>query len=85
VLVGMPKLLPNAPSSVRRRYRQRIVSNAVGECSRCGVIVADPLEGHRATLEHEDNCSLLLHDIERWIDPRASAMRGMLAGEPGAA
>ena len=75
VLVGVPALVPGAPSSVRRRYRQRIQANAIGECGRCGSIVEDPLEGHRATLAHENNCPLLLHDIGRWIDPRSSAMR----------
>jgi hypothetical protein len=85
VLVGMPALLPHAPASVRRRYRLRIVSNAVGECMRCEAVVADPLEGHRASLAHENGCPLLLHDIERWVDPRASAMRGALAGERGVA
>ena len=78
VLVGMPALLPTAPASVRRRYRLRIVANATGECSRCGSIVADLLEGHQATLSHDDDCSLLLHDIERWIDPRSRALRGAL-------
>jgi hypothetical protein len=71
VLVGVPALVHGAPSSVRRRYRQRIQANAIGECGRCGSIVADPLEGHQATLAHEDNCPLLLQDIEPWIDPRA--------------
>jgi hypothetical protein len=78
VLVGMAALLPGAPASVRRRYRARIVANATGECGRCGSIVADPLEGHHASLSHDDRCPLLLHDIERWVDLRSRALRGAL-------
>jgi hypothetical protein len=80
VLVGMPKLLPGAPSSVRRRYRLRVVADATGECIRCGSLAADPLEGHHAILSHDDRCPLLLDDIELWVDPRASAMRNALGG-----
>jgi hypothetical protein len=72
VLVGMPKLLPGAPASIRRHYRARIVANAIGECPRCGSIAADPLEGHQASLSHDDGCPLLLAHIERWVDPRVS-------------
>lgn len=80
VLVGMPALLPAAPASIRRRYRLRIVANATGECMRCGSIVADPLEGTHASLAHDDDCPLLLHDIERWVDPRAQMLRDALNG-----
>jgi hypothetical protein len=78
VLVGMPKLLPRAPASVRRRYRLRIVANATGECMRCGSITADRLERHHATLSHCSDCPLLLNDIERWIHPRSNALRNAL-------
>jgi hypothetical protein len=80
VLVGMPKLLPNAPASIRRHHRARIVANATGECSRCGSIAADPLEGHHASLSHDDGCPLLLTDIEHWIDPRSQALRNAISG-----
>ena len=80
VLVGMPKLLPNAPASIRRHYRARIVANATGECGRCGSIAADPLEGHHASLSHDDGCPLLLNDIERWIDPCSQSLRNAISG-----
>jgi hypothetical protein len=80
VLVGMPKLLPNAPASIRRHYRARILANATGECPRCGSITADPLEGHHAALSHDNGCPLLLTDIERWIDPRFPALRNAISG-----
>jgi hypothetical protein len=80
VLVGMPALLPTAPASVRRRYRLRIVANATGECPRCESIADDPLEGHQASLSHENGCPLLLNDIERFIDPRSSGFRNALGG-----
>jgi len=79
-MVGMPALLPNAPASVRRRYRLRIVANATGECPRCETIAVDPLEGHHGSLSHENGCPLLLTDIERWIDPRSSGFRNALGG-----
>jgi hypothetical protein len=78
VLVGMPKLLPNAPASIRRHYRVRIVANATGECPRCGSIAADTLEGHHASLSHNAGCPLLLGNIERWLDPRSKALRSAI-------
>jgi hypothetical protein len=78
VLVGMPKLLPNAPASVRRHYRARSVANATGECPRCDSITTDPLQGHAVSLSHNDRCPLLLNDIERWIDPRSQPLRDAL-------
>lgn len=61
-------LLPGAPSSVRRHYRQRITANATGECPRCGSIAADPLEGAQASISHNDGCPVLLVNIEPgWI------------------
>lgn len=38
VMVLMPKLLPGAPSSTRRRYRDRIIANATGECPRAAEV-----------------------------------------------
>jgi hypothetical protein len=84
--VLVPKLLPGAPASIRRRYRLRIVVDATGECPRCGSIAADRLEGSdpldgRAALSHEDDCPVLLveSEAERWLDPRARPLRGALA------
>jgi hypothetical protein len=68
VLVGMPALLPDTPSSVRRNYRLRILSNATGECGRCGSIAGNPAEGtHLAPFPHRHGCPVLRTDFERWI------------------
>jgi hypothetical protein len=74
VMVLMPTLLPGAPASLRRRYRDRIVANATGRCPRCGEtsgIDAAPAERVASgTLKHADNCPLLLDRPSdgQWID-----------------
>jgi hypothetical protein len=72
VLVGMPRLLSNAPARVRRVYRLRLISNATGECSHCGSISDDPADDtDYAPFPHHNDCPVLRTDFERWIDPRA--------------
>jgi hypothetical protein len=74
VAVVMPRLLPGAPSSVRRHYRQRILANATGECPGCGSVVGDPEDGSvQANLAHDGDCPVreLVEHVEPWLDPRS--------------
>src|SRR4051812_42202863 len=68
VLVLMPALLPDAPSSIRRRYRDRIVANATGECARCESIAGDSVEDSGyAPFPHRVGCPVIRTDFEPWI------------------
>jgi hypothetical protein len=68
VLVGMPALLPNAPARVRRNYRDRILSNALGECPRCESIAGDSVEDSGlAPFPHRQSCPVIRTDFEPWI------------------
>jgi hypothetical protein len=84
--VAIPKLLPGTPTSIRRRYRQRIAANATGECLRCGSVAADDLKPDQLShsrLEHDDDCPLLLveAEAERWFDPRSMPLRRALRAQ----
>lgn len=92
VVVMMPRLLPGAPASLRRRYRDRIIANATGTCPRCGE--ASGVEQHHADttvpgssgrLAHADNCPVLTRDTDnKWIDQTGIRMlaTALMAGEP---
>ena len=68
VLVGMPALLPSAPARVRRNYRDRLLSNALGECPRCESIAGDPVEDSGlAPFPHRTGCPVIRTDFEPWI------------------
>jgi hypothetical protein len=88
VMVLMPRLLPGTPSTIRRRYRDRIIANATGECPRCQTIAADPGTGKvldNAAMAHEHDCpvSLVEDEAERWIDPRSREMRQAMVWNRG--
>ena len=76
VAVVVPRLLPGAPSSVRRQYQRRIIANATGECPRCGTVATDPVGDH-ASLSHDRDCPVRQLEVhaERWLDPRAHGQR----------
>ena len=79
-MVLMPTLLPGTPSSIRRRYRDRIIANATGVCPRCRNVVGDPGAGKmldNAEMAHEHDCpvSLVEGEVDRWIDPRSRELR----------
>lgn len=65
VLLVMPALLPNAPQSVRRAYRDRIIANATGRCPKCDA-VADSED--MSSMSHEHGCPVSSIP-DRWLDP----------------
>lgn len=68
VLVVMPRLLPGAPASLRRRYRDRILANATGTCPRC-TANTDAAHVHQGQMAHEPTCTLVFGPRdERWFD-----------------
>jgi hypothetical protein len=68
VLVLMPALLPTAPASVRRNYRDRILSNALGEYPRCESIAGDSVEDSGlAPFPHRTGCPVIRTDFEPWL------------------
>jgi hypothetical protein len=82
VAVVVPRLLPGAPSSIRRQYQRRIIANATGECSHCDTVATDPVVSSHASLAHDQDCPVRLLEVhaERWLDPRAHGLRAAMAG-----
>jgi hypothetical protein len=71
VLCVMPELLPKAPASIRRAYRDRIVANATGRCPRCGAVAdSDDL----SSMRHEHGCPVSDAGLARWISPEGQAV-----------
>jgi hypothetical protein len=68
----MPKLLPGAPASVRRRVRDRATANLTGRCPRCDAPAGVP--DAQAGFQHETGCPLVGDaGMSRWIDPKSQA------------
>ena len=74
VMVVMPALLPGTPASIRRKYMNRVITNAVGECPRCGTVTNDGAVDQVSGLAHDGDCPVL--SLERvvgpWLDRRAA-------------
>lgn len=74
-LVLLPELLPGAPASIRRAYRDRLRTNATGRCPRCGAASGiDTASGPRTM--HEQTCPVAALAGSRWLDRRGIAALG---------
>lgn len=69
VMVVMPRILSVAPEDLLSRYRDRILSNALGRCPRCGSSNS-VLSPSSAALGHEPDCVIADFTAadQQWLD-----------------